>query len=387
MSKEDRIKLIKELQDIRKSKVICYLTSDRQSFQSFQFGINEDMIRPFYEHLLYCSKSKDSKIDLLIYSLGGHGGVPWKLVQMIREFCSEFNVIVPFRAYSAATLIALGADNIIMGQKGELGPIDARVANDFNPLDPSDSSKNKKFPIGVEDMNFYLYLSKDKAKLKKPKLRLEVFKELTKRINPLALGNVYRFNYHSRLVAQKMLDSHNIPLSKREKKNVIKKFIEESYFHGHAIGRKEAINDLKLKTVKYATNSEEEIIWNLFLKYESEMKLNNIFHPETILRENKKEEDIIENIIGAIIESENITHIFRTDVFIRLVRAIPQNFIINIENIQFPGLDPKAIPPDIVEVIKKIIVKATRDEIDKFKKNQPIIGTESRLINLKWEKI
>jgi len=32
--------------------------------------------------------------------------------------------LVPFRANSSATLLALGADTIILGQQGELGPID-----------------------------------------------------------------------------------------------------------------------------------------------------------------------------------------------------------------------------------------------------------------------
>jgi hypothetical protein len=32
---------------------------------------------------------------------------------MIREFCDEFNVLIPYKAHSAATLLSLGADTII----------------------------------------------------------------------------------------------------------------------------------------------------------------------------------------------------------------------------------------------------------------------------------
>jgi ATP-dependent protease ClpP protease subunit len=64
-------------------------------------------------------------IDLLIHSPGGIGEVAEKIVQMCRSCCNErFRVIVPNYAKSAATMIALGADAIVMGDRSELGPID-----------------------------------------------------------------------------------------------------------------------------------------------------------------------------------------------------------------------------------------------------------------------
>lgn len=64
-------------------------------------------------------------IDLLIHSPGGFGEVAEKIVQMCRSCCEDsFRVIVPNYAKSAATMIALGADVIVMGDRSELGPID-----------------------------------------------------------------------------------------------------------------------------------------------------------------------------------------------------------------------------------------------------------------------
>jgi hypothetical protein len=39
--------------------------------------------------------------------------VPWKIVTTIRSYRKSFYVIVPYRAYSAATLIAMGADKLL----------------------------------------------------------------------------------------------------------------------------------------------------------------------------------------------------------------------------------------------------------------------------------
>jgi Serine dehydrogenase proteinase len=63
-------------------------------------------------------------IDLLLHSPGGMGEVAEKFVQMCRSCCENFRVVVPNFAKSAATMIALGADVIVMGDRSELGPTD-----------------------------------------------------------------------------------------------------------------------------------------------------------------------------------------------------------------------------------------------------------------------
>lgn len=66
------------------------------------------------------------RLDLMLNSPGGVGEVAEKLVEMCRSRCrGEFRVIVPNFAKSAATMIALGADSIVMAaDRSELGPTD-----------------------------------------------------------------------------------------------------------------------------------------------------------------------------------------------------------------------------------------------------------------------
>jgi hypothetical protein len=64
-------------------------------------------------------------LDLMLNSPGGSGEMAEKLIEMCRAHCRrEFRVVVPNFAKSAATMIALGADTIVMGYLSELGPID-----------------------------------------------------------------------------------------------------------------------------------------------------------------------------------------------------------------------------------------------------------------------
>lgn len=70
---------------------------------------------------------KQEQIDLLLDSPGGDADAAEKLVYLCRERATSFRVIVANAAKSAATLVALGADEIIMGPPSELGPIDPQI--------------------------------------------------------------------------------------------------------------------------------------------------------------------------------------------------------------------------------------------------------------------
>ena len=73
-------------------------------------------------------KEATRDLDLLIHSPGGSAQTAEKIVSACREIATgEFRVAVPNMAKSAATMTALGADQIVMGYLSELGPIDPQV--------------------------------------------------------------------------------------------------------------------------------------------------------------------------------------------------------------------------------------------------------------------
>jgi len=77
------------------------------------------------------SISGAEQINLLLHSPGGDATIVEKMVDMCRTHLSgdkcRLRVIVPNIAKSAATVMALGADTIVMGYCSELGPIDPQV--------------------------------------------------------------------------------------------------------------------------------------------------------------------------------------------------------------------------------------------------------------------
>lgn len=79
---------------------------------------------PAFESMLN-SIGQVPNLLLMIHSPGGSAETAEKIIDMCRRHCSDtFRVIVPNKAKSAATLMAFGADAIVMGYCSELGPID-----------------------------------------------------------------------------------------------------------------------------------------------------------------------------------------------------------------------------------------------------------------------
>jgi hypothetical protein len=95
--------------------------------------LDEDVRKAFFSER--DKLSKDKQIVLLIDSSGGSAKSAYQLATFFRHYCGRFVALVPRSAKSAATLLAIGADEIILGNYGELGPVDAQVRdrNEYVP--------------------------------------------------------------------------------------------------------------------------------------------------------------------------------------------------------------------------------------------------------------
>lgn len=293
-----RYSLIKEIEGLRSSRVLSYITGDRAPFTT---QIADDVIRIIKKHL--DTRGKQKRISLFLYSRGGDMITPLRLCKLIREYTDEFEVLVPYRAHSAATLICLGANKVVMGRSGELSPIDPSTGHPFNPIDPSDPNKQRTFPISVEDLTAYFLLAKEKANVKDEHM-VTVFNELTNKIHPLALGNIYRGYRMIRYLARKLLRLH---MSKDDNiDKIIKKLTEDLCIHGYLITRDEAKEDLGLD-IEFPKEELEEVMWKLYEQYEIIMELGVPFDPLGLLRD--KQLTSFE-YHAAYIESVGMTDVF-----------------------------------------------------------------------------
>lgn len=286
MSEENLDKCIDSLESTRGSRILAYVTSDRKP--PLQAKIATDVIPIFYEHLKRIKKTE--KIELFLYSTGGDIMPPWRLVNLIREFSKTFNVLVPYKAHSAATMIALGADKIVMGGLGELSPIDPNIGTPFNPPHP-DVPNEPKIEISVEDVFGYINLAKEKLQITEQSNVVDVLKSLVDKIHPLAIGAVYRTHSLIRLLAAKLLSLHMDEEKEAERINqIVKDLVEKLYYHNYLINREEA-KKLGLK-IESPSDKLEQLIWDLYSIYEEEMELGKAFNPLQLIPEDQKSHKI-----------------------------------------------------------------------------------------------
>jgi hypothetical protein len=74
-----------------------------------------------------CNDVRDRDLDLVIHSPGGTPEAAEQVGNYLRTQFDYIRCFVPLQAKSAATMIALGCDEIVMGLHSELGPIDPQI--------------------------------------------------------------------------------------------------------------------------------------------------------------------------------------------------------------------------------------------------------------------
>ena len=229
--------------------------------------MSEDAIREFLDHLIRLPQRPIAKLDLFIVSNGGDGTVPWRLMPIFREYAHYISVLVPYRAYSAATIMALGANQIVMHKFGAMGPIDPTVTNEFNPIE---QNTNRRLGISVEDVKAYVSFIKDTVGIRHEEELSRSIELLVNKVHPLALGNVERFISQSRMIARKLLELHTEQSELHLLDNVIEALASKLYFHGHPINRVEA-KGLGLKVLDNVPEDVESAMWDLYTDFEEEM--------------------------------------------------------------------------------------------------------------------
>ncbi len=116
----ERQALIKDIEGKSGRKLICYTMGSAAA-------IDRDDTGGFV--VLLHNVPQGCNLDLLLHTPGGDIDAAEKLISMVRTAVGigALRVIVPDFAKSAGTLIALGADTIVMSDSSELGPIDPQI--------------------------------------------------------------------------------------------------------------------------------------------------------------------------------------------------------------------------------------------------------------------
>ena len=156
---------------------------------------------------LLSHETRRSRLGLFIKSDGGNVEAALRLVHLIRQKFDHITLLAPFECASAATLMALGANEIHMGPTSYLTAVDSSLRHDLSPVDHD----NCRVSVSQDEVMRILRLWKEQG------VRGNPYPEIYKYVHPLVLGALDRSSSLSMRICQELLSYHVTSKSKVER--------------------------------------------------------------------------------------------------------------------------------------------------------------------------
>lgn len=228
--------LIKKSKLGDKYNIVFLILDDSES-------INRFMLDQIYAAVSDFNGDKD--ILLIIESSGGEVEPAYLISKACKRYSKDFCVVIPRRAKSAATLIALGADRIHMGDISEIGPIDLQIG--------------KKPAVSLENA----VISFAEIVEQHPRSADMLARLLSQTLDLKALGYYKRVADSTIDYAERLLDGKTFP-GGMTARIIANKLVKEYKDHGFVIDEEEATSILGEIVL---VNSPEYLLGNQIYKF------------------------------------------------------------------------------------------------------------------------
>lgn len=180
---------------------------------------------------------KHPKIALCIKSDGGSGEAALRLTNLLRQYTKSVIALVPLECASAATMLALGAEELRMGPLAQLTAVDTSLRHELSPVDVD----NELVSVSQDELLRVVRLWKEST-LKTPARgagpEINPYQALFKYVHPLVIGAVDRISSLSQKLCNEILSFH---MKDKKKTEQISKHLSEGYpSHSYPITLREA---------------------------------------------------------------------------------------------------------------------------------------------------
>jgi len=224
-------------------------------------------------------QQRDRKITVFLKSDGGNVEAALRLVHLLRQKFDHITLLAPSECASAATMVALGANEIHMGPTSYLTAVDSSLTHDLSPVDVN----NSRVSVSHDEVMRILRLWKEQRAGGNP------YSEIYKYLHPLVLGALDRSSSLSVRICQELLSYH---MKSRAKVTRISRSLNYDYpSHSFPITAREA-RRLGL-TVRDLDPAVDQLLRNLHHVY-SEMAHAQITDFDTLNYNNNEICNILE---------------------------------------------------------------------------------------------
>lgn len=369
MGIENRLKLYSEIEEIRGNPLVSYITSTRHKAEG---AMASDAIPAILDQLLDIPSDKTA-VDLFLVSQGGDPTVAWRIMSLFRDKFEKVNVLIPQAAYSAATLLALGADEIVMHPCGNLGPVDPQLK--IQKKIEKDSAP-QLIEFGSEDMEGFIDYARNKLGLSDQEQLRHAFELLSNETGPIAVGKAFRSSKLSLTLGTKLLQMHMKDDNAEQKANVIAEKLNKEFFHhGYPVGRREA-KEIGLKVIEPDQTLESKM-WDVWLDVEEELQCRNPFNPMDIVSQSTIAAQLFRPI-----QQLNLPSNIPPNLAPQVVQQLLQNLQMTAEEI--PAVDFK-LKQALVESTRGAAMFITNGKIFSRREWNSAISLNTLNISAKWE--
>jgi hypothetical protein len=225
--------------------------------------LNDREVSGFYQ--LFAGVDRLQNLDLYLFSYGGVSTDAYKMVTLLRQHCDHLGVLIPYKAKSAATLLALGADELVMGPPSELGPIDPQIPVQL----PSGDIVWVAAQAIQDGLKFF------ETRIKGNPERALLYAPLVRELNPYVVGQYERELASSKQFARDLLGKYMLKNDIRAASQVANRLTTGFYSHGHVIDRDVARHELKLNVTHPDTP-----LWNAMWELHNLYQVYLAEHPQ-----------------------------------------------------------------------------------------------------------
>lgn len=137
---------------------------------------------------------------LFIKSDGGSGQASLRIVSLLRQHCRRLVALVPLECASAATMITLGCDEVLMGPMAYLTAVDTSLNHALSPLDRD----NDRVSVSLDELTRVIRLWQSQQS----DARENPYQALFQHVHPLVIGAVDRAESLSIMLCKALLAHH-----------------------------------------------------------------------------------------------------------------------------------------------------------------------------------
>ena len=154
------------------------------------------------------------RLSLFMKSDGSSGQAALRMVNLLRRYVKHLTVLAPLECQSAATMLALGADRILMGPLAHLSAVDTSLTHDLSPIDRD----NDRVSVSNDELLRVIRLWTEQAK----DSTANPYEALFPFVHPLVIGAVDRSSALSTRICEEILSYHmDDALRAREISNIL----------------------------------------------------------------------------------------------------------------------------------------------------------------------